>query len=126
MLAADTNVLVRLLVRDSPDQVTAAETAIAEGIWVSHLVLAECLCVLSALYKFDPGRIIQTVEILLNHREVVLQEPNVVSAALAQFRLKPRLGFSDCMTLEIARQHGHLPLITFDKDLSKLPGAQKL
>jgi predicted nucleic acid-binding protein len=36
------------------------------------------------------------------------------------------LGFSDCLVLEIARQAGHLPLGTFDRDLAKLDGAERL
>ena len=43
MLAVDTNVLVRLLVRDDPKQAEAADQAIAKGAWVSHLVLPEAL-----------------------------------------------------------------------------------
>jgi predicted nucleic acid-binding protein len=49
-----------------------------------------------------------------------------VTAALEHFRKSPSLGFSDCLILEAARKAGHLPLGTFDKDLSKLGGAQKL
>jgi predicted nucleic-acid-binding protein len=63
---------------------------------------------------------------LLNHRELVLQDPDVVAAALAQFRKKPGLGFSDCLVLEIARKAGHVPLGTFDKKLSKVSGTQLL
>jgi len=36
------------------------------------------------------------------------------------------VGFSDCLLLELARKAGHLPLGTFDRNLSKLPGAQSL
>jgi predicted nucleic acid-binding protein len=36
------------------------------------------------------------------------------------------VGFSDCLILEVARKSGHLPLGTFDRDLSKLAGAHKL
>jgi predicted nucleic acid-binding protein len=43
MRAVDTNVLVRLVVRDSPEQVRLAESFIASGAWVSHLVLAEAM-----------------------------------------------------------------------------------
>jgi hypothetical protein len=39
MLAVDTNVLVRLLTYDDDAQVTAAESFISKGAWVSHLVL---------------------------------------------------------------------------------------
>jgi len=37
-----------------------------------------------------------------------------------------RSSFSDCLLLELARKAGHLPLGTFDRDLSKLAGARKL
>jgi len=63
---------------------------------------------------------------LLNHKDLALQEPDVVSAALEHFRKKPALGFSDCLLLEAARKAGHLPLGTFDRDLGKLPGAVRL
>jgi predicted nucleic acid-binding protein len=36
------------------------------------------------------------------------------------------LGFSDCLILEAARKAGHLPVGTFDRDLSKLDGAERL
>ena len=48
MRAIDTNVLVRLLVRDDPRQCEAAEGFIAKGAWVSHLVLVETVWVLDA------------------------------------------------------------------------------
>ena len=60
------------------------------------------------------------------HESLVLQDADVVSAALAQFRAKPTLGFSDCLVLEIARKAGHLPLATLDKSLARVSGAQRL
>ncbi len=50
----------------------------------------------------------------------------MVAAAREIFRRRPALGFSDCLLLELARKAGHLPLGTFDRELSKLDGAQKL
>jgi predicted nucleic acid-binding protein len=49
-----------------------------------------------------------------------------VAAALEQYRKRPTLGFSDCLILETARKAGHLPLGTFDRNLSKLDGAEGL
>jgi predicted nucleic acid-binding protein len=49
-----------------------------------------------------------------------------VAAALEQYRNRPALGFSDCLILETARKAGHLPLGTFDRNLSKLDGAEGL
>ena len=126
MLAVDTNVLVRLLVRDDARQALAADQAIAKGAWVSHLVLAEAIWVLDAVYARTPKHLIAALDLLLVHESLVLQDADVVSAALTQFRTKPALGFSDCLVLEIARKAGHVPLATFDKALAKLTGAQKL
>jgi predicted nucleic-acid-binding protein len=126
MLAIDTNVLVRLLARDDAKQALAAEQAIAKGAWISHLVLAEAIWVLDAVYARSAKQLIAALDLLLLHESLVLQDADVVNAALTQFRGKPTLGFSDCLVLEIARKAGHLPLATFDKTLAKLTGAQKL
>lgn len=125
MLAVDTNVLVRLITRDDPKQVAAAEAFVAKGAWVSHLVLAETSWALTASYDLDAEGVATAIEMLLNHRDISLQEPDVVSAALEQFKKRPALGFSGCLVLEVARKTGYLPLGTFDKGLGKLPGAQR-
>ncbi len=50
MRAVDTNVVVRLAVRDDKAQVAAAEKYIAErGAWVSHIVLVEVTWVPSGM-----------------------------------------------------------------------------
>jgi predicted nucleic-acid-binding protein len=126
MRAVDTNVLVRLITRDDPKQAAAAEAFVAKGAWVSLLALAEATWVLSAVYQLRAPEIATAVEMLLAHKDLTLQESDVVSAALDNFRKKPALGFSDCLLLEAARKAGHLPLGTFDRDLGKLRGAARL
>lgn len=126
MRAVDTNVLVRLLARDAARQASAADDAIAKGAWVSHLVLAEALWVLDAVYERTPKQLVAALDLLLAHETLVLQDADVVAAAVTQFRAKPALGFSDCLVLEIARKAGQLPLVTFDKALGRLDGAQRL
>jgi len=126
MRAVDTNLLVRLLVRDDAAQVAAAEDFVAAGAWVSHLVLAETLWVLDAVHERTPAQLAAAVEMLLNHEQFAIQDPDVVTRALAEFRARPALGFSDCLVLEIARKAGHVPLGTFDRGLAKLDGVQRL
>lgn len=50
----------------------------------------------------------------------------MVSAALALFRARPRLGFYGCLLVEVARKAGHLPLGTFDRALGKIEDTEKL
>ena len=123
MRAVDTNVLVRLVVRDDANQVRAAEEFIASGAWMSHLVLAETTWVLDAVYERTAEQISAAIDMLLNHQHLAVQDVDVVTAAVENFRRRPALGFSDCLLLEIARKAGHLPLGTFDRDLAKLDGA---
>jgi len=126
MRAIDTNVLVRLLTRDEPDQAAAADAFVQSGAWVSVLALAEALWVLAAVYDRDASQIMRAVEMLLNHQQLTLQEPEAVAAALATFRRRPALAFSDCLLIELARKAGHLPLGTFDRELAKVDGAVRL
>ena len=126
MRAADTNILVRLIVRDNPAQVLAAEAFVRNGAWVSHLAFAECLWVLSSVYEFDASQLAAVVEVFLANDKLILQDPDVVAAALGHFRRKPSLGFFDCLVLETARKAGHLPLGTFDRSLGKLDGTETL
>jgi predicted nucleic-acid-binding protein len=126
MRAVDTNVLVRLIARDDSRQATAAEAFVDQGAWVSVLALAEATWVLSSVYDLPPKDLAKAIEMLLNHRDLVLQDAETVAAALELFRAKPALGFSDCLMLHLARKAGHLPLGTFDRGLAKVEGAQKL
>lgn len=126
MGAADTNVLVRLLARDNERQVAAAEAFIAEGAWVSTVVLVEALWVLRSVYGRSTSELCGMIEMLVKHRHFVLQDSDAVAAALESFRARPALGFSNCLILELARKAGHLPLGTFDRALGKSDGAEYL
>ena len=126
MRAVDTNVLVRLITRDDARQAASADAFIEKGAWVSVLALAEATWVLAAVYERSAAELATAVEMLLNHSTLILQDADVVEAALALFRSRPSLGFSDCLMLQLARKAGHLPLGTFDRNLAKIEGTQKL
>ena len=126
MRAVDANVLVRLLTRDDEEQTAAAEAFVAPGAWVSQVVLVETLWVLESVYDVDAGGRARAVEMLLEHSELTVQDPDVVERALDHFRKRPSLGFSDCLVLESARKAGHGPLGTFDLELGKVEGARRL
>ncbi len=126
MRAVDTNVLIRLIARDDAKQTVAAEKFIAPGAWVSHLVLAEAMWVMESVYALSADKIVVTVEMLLSHATLTIQDADVVAAALGRFRRRSRPDFSDCLVLELARKAGNLPLGTFDRAFGKIDGAQRL
>lgn len=126
MRAVDTNVLVRLITRDDSRQAAFAEAFIKQGAWVSVLALTEAVWVLAAVYERTSAELATALEMLLNHKDLTIQDAEVVTAALDLFRLKPSLGFSDCLRLQLARKAGHLPLGTFDRGLGRCEGTQQL
>lgn len=126
MRAVDTNVLVRLITRDDPRQVAAAEAFVEGGAWVSILALAEATWVLASAYELDAEKVATAIEMLLEHRHLVLQDADVAAAALGRLRANPALGYSDCLLVELARKAGHTPLGTFDRGLAKVEGAVRV
>jgi len=126
MRAVDTNVLVRLIARDDSRQTVSAESFIQHGAWVPILALFEATWVLGSVYNLDSTALAEAIAMLLDHKNLVLQDHETVAAALQLLRSKPSLGFSDCLILHSAQKAGHLPFGTFDKNLSKVEGSHKL
>lgn len=126
MRAIDTNVLVRLLVRDHPEQLAQAQTFIAHGAWVSHVALAETMWVLRSAYTHSRSAIAAAIDMLLGHATISVQEPDVVRAALDRFKAHKSVAFTDCLILESGRKAGHTPLGTFDRDFAKIDSVQRL
>ena len=126
MRAIDTNILVRLIVRDDPVQVEKAEAFVAPGVWVSQLVLAETVWVLESVYGLGRMQIATVVRMLLEHDRLTLQDEDVIRGAHSTFELGRSAGFTDCLVVEVARKAGHLPVGTFDKAMSRIEGGHGL
>ena len=80
MRAVDINVLVRLVTRDDARQAASADVFIEKGAWVSILALAEATWVLAAVYERSAADLVIAVEMLLNHKDLTLQDSEVVAA----------------------------------------------
>ena len=78
MRAIDTNVLVRLITRDDPAQVASAESFTENGAWVPLLALVEATWVLVSVYEIKSRDLANAIELLLNHRNLVIQDQEIV------------------------------------------------
>ena len=128
MESIDTNVLVRLVVRDDGAQARRAEGVFrraleSEGVRISPLVLAETVWVLRSGYKFDRASIVEVLRRLLEIEGVSVEGEPDVRAALAAFETGTA-DFADYLILESARRASALPLWTFDEKLASSTGAQ--
>ena len=112
--------------RDNSAQAAVAEAFVEKGAWVSLLALAEATWVLACNYELTPAEIATAIQMLLQQNDLVFQDSPTIISALDLFRSKPALGFTDCLILEMAKRAGHLPLGTFDTNLSKIEGAQRM
>jgi predicted nucleic-acid-binding protein len=129
VVAFDTNVLVRVLVGDDPAQTKKAERAFAEhatsdGIFVSLVVLAEIAWVLAAAYQWDRATVHDRLSRLLRTRGVVLEDLELVEAALESYHLG-KAELADYLILAKARGAG-AKLLTFDKRLARETGVTLL
>ncbi len=130
MIALDTNVLVRYLVRDDVQQAEAARalldslTAERPG-YVCREVTVELVWVLERAYGFARDRIATIVEELVATEGLVIEEANDVARAALRYRAAGA-GFSDLMILAAAERSGAHPLYTFDQKAARLKGVSLL
>jgi predicted nucleic-acid-binding protein len=131
MIGIDTNVLVRLLVRDNDAQVRTAERFIATHCsardpgFVSRVVIAEVAWVLEDSYDYDRTQVAVAVRGLLNVSELELDASDDVHAALRDFE-SSSADFTDCLLARTNLSAGCEHTATFDRRAAKLPGFKLL
>ncbi len=120
----DTNVIVRYLVRDIPEQFTQAESWL-EGVRTGkgkalflESVLVECMYVLTKFYGVPKEEAADALAGLLHYKGIINDDKDILLEALALFSGK-NLDLVDCMVLARAKNTGY-GVMTFDKALKKL------
>ncbi len=130
MIAVDTNVLVRYLVRDNAEQAEAARrlleslTAGRPG-YVCREVTVELSWVLERAYGYSRARIATILEELVTTDGLVVEAADDVARAAFRYRAGGS-GFSDLMILAAAKRSGTHPLYTFDQEAARLEGVSLL
>lgn len=110
----DTNILVRLLVRDDSAQwATAARLAAKHRIVVVPTVLLETAWVLRSRFQFSREQMVMLFRQLATTQDVVLVERENVLKAIDAF--SKGMDFADAMRLYLMNAGG--TFITFDRDL---------
>lgn len=108
MIGIDTNVLIRFLVNDDPDQGRVARdlfaglTAEAPG-FLPREVLLESVWVLERAYRFDRTTITRAIEGLLESREIVVEAADDIGLALSRYA-KGGAGFADQLIIAISQR----------------------
>jgi predicted nucleic acid-binding protein len=101
MDAIDTNILVRIIVRDDEAMYQRAAAALADGpVLVPTTVLLETEWVLRGRYGFDSAAVADSLEAFLGLPQVETHAPEAVSAAIRL--LRAGLDFADALHLSTA------------------------
>ncbi len=130
MIALDTNVLVRYLVRDHAEQAEAAHsvldalTAETPG-FVCREVLVELVWVLERSYRIPRTEISGQLLNLVGADALVVESAADVARAALAYR-EGSADFSDAMILAAARRAAAHPLYTFDRRAAAQEGVQLL
>ena len=124
LLILDTNVILRFLLDDIPNQTKIATEIFVKAkskrlkVFVPQIVIFEILFALDKYYNFPKDKVIEKVGTLLATPYLNIQDRVVFQDALALFK-KKNIDFVDCFLSCKARVDGYT-LFTFDRDLHKL------
>jgi len=125
----DTNVLIRYLVQDDPKQARAAEKFIIQfanseaTLFIPISVTLESEWVLRSVYLFSKESIIEVFISLLETREMQFQDEASVERSIFLFR-EHNVDFADCLHVATAFTHDYLPMMSFDKQASRVEGIE--
>ncbi|MFT7724151.1 MAG: type II toxin-antitoxin system VapC family toxin [Roseateles sp.] len=131
-VSIDTNVLVRLLVRDDEMQFAAARrlveqaAAADEPVLIVLLVLLEAEWVLRSRYQLDKASIAAAFAQLLEAKGVVIEHEPTLEEALYVWAQHPAADFADCLLNARAAHLGRTRFVTFDVGAAKLPRGELL
>jgi predicted nucleic-acid-binding protein len=124
----DTNAVLRLLLKDVPEQYQAVLTLLKrEGVryHIDDLAMAEVAYVGETLYKMDRKTVAALLGVLFDE-PYIMYNKNVFSRAIPFWVEHPKLSFYDSYLVWAAEIAGRTPYWTFDKKLVTQSNAAQL
>jgi predicted nucleic-acid-binding protein len=126
MIGLDTNVLLRFLLQDEPDQSARATELISsfslrEPGFISNVALAESVWVLERTYRKPKLEISSFIRGLLEAEQLAVENHDVVVQALRKFDAS-NADFADCLIERLGHSAGCARTMTFDLNASKISG----
>ncbi len=118
MIALDTNVLVRYVTNDDPDQARRSVELLAgpAEVFVPHTVLLEMEWVLRALYALERPAILTAYRHVLGLATVRVDQPELIALTLDRYAR----GYDFADALHLAGSAAATPLYTFDKRFAQI------
>jgi predicted nucleic acid-binding protein len=117
----DTNVLIRHLTGDPPEQAARATAALASAgpLLLADLILAECVYVLESFYDVVPARVAELMRSALALPSVVAVDQHVLLRSLEVYE-DDRLDFSEAYLVAQAETTGVSEILSFDRAIDRV------
>ena len=123
----DTNLLVRHLTGDPPEQAARATRflAAADELLLADLVLAETVYVLESFYEVRRARVAELVRAIIAFPTMVVLDPAMLLRALEVYETD-RLDFAEAYLVAQAERSGIGVIASFDKAIDRVTTVQRL
>jgi len=126
MIGLDTNILIRYLTQDDPEQSKKATREIEDGLnagdefFIADIVLCELVWVLESAYGYDRKEIVPVVERILRTKQFQFQNKDLLWQSLSDYQNR-KGDFADHLIGRVGHKAGCREILTFDAELKTHP-----
>ncbi len=130
MTGIDTNVLVRYLVQDDPEQARRAarfvinECSSEDPGFINRIVLCEMVWVLETAYGYARGNLALALEKILRTTQFEIEDHQEAWSSLREYQ--DGADFADSFIAAVNRRHGCNRTVTFDRKAGRRSGFSAL
>jgi predicted nucleic acid-binding protein len=123
----DTNVLVRHLTGDPPEQAARATRLLsrAEVLLLPDLVVAEVVDVLESFYEVPRSRVAELVRAIIAFPSIGVPDGSLLLRALEVYEVH-RLDFADAYLVAQAETSAVSAVVSFDKAIDRVPTVRRV
>lgn len=123
----DTNVLIRHLTGDPPEQAARATAFLgrADALLLSDLVVAETVYVLESFYELEPARVAELVRAMLAFPAIAVLDVDVLLRALEVYELYG-VHFAEACLVASAEAAGVEAIASFDQAIDRVPTVRRI
>ena len=123
----DTNVLIRHLTGDPPDQAARATRLLAQAdqLLLPELILAETVDVLESFYELPRARVAELVRAIVAFPGIGVADEPLLLRALEVYEVH-RLDFADAYLVAQAEASGVNAVVSFDKRIERVPAVRRV
>ena len=143
MIAVDTNVLLRYLIKDDQVQAEKSQKLINgnQKVLITDVVITETIWVLTGKrYQLPKDKIVDVIHALFAEKNIQFEDPQAVWCALKDYVNAPPIkvkgktkqaDFPDALIINKAKRYGQInnikvhPIYTFDKAAQEISGTKE-